>query len=309
MKICANCQTTGLDALTRPCPRCGLAAREVDGIVDCLAAALEHSASGYADAYASLAEEDLHDSLVDAAYLRRQARNLVRYVDDVRGARACEIGIGQGYLCDALLEAGVGHMTAVDIALPYLRQHIGKPGLALYRADAENLPFQEEFDLLVATDIAEHVLNVGSFLYSVNRALKTGGRFAMRVPYKEGLLGYSPHAGCRYPFGHLRSFDKAIARLYLQQAGFRLRSFHIDGYGPQMTRPWTGRSRLGQFLIRHLQRWVDRRMSHWSDVIDLPRPILALLLRPVELTVVAEKVTSLPSSRLATTAPGAREAS
>jgi hypothetical protein len=66
--------------------------------------------------------------------------------------------------------------------------------------NAGDLPFAEAFDIVTATDIMEHVLNVGSFISSLNGALVVGGDAYVRVPYPEDLLPYSPHLDCEYRF-------------------------------------------------------------------------------------------------------------
>jgi ubiquinone/menaquinone biosynthesis C-methylase UbiE len=56
-------------------------------------------------------------------------------------------------------------------------------GLELFAADAYNLPFKDEtFDLIVASDLLEHLGNAGIFLDEINRVLADNGTLVDTVP-------------------------------------------------------------------------------------------------------------------------------
>jgi SAM-dependent methyltransferase len=119
-------------------------------------------------------------------------------------------------------------------------------------ADAEYLPFKEEFDIIVSSDVIEHVLNVGSFLDCVYHALKPGGRFIVRTPYKENIMGKSAHRkSAPQELGHLRNFNKSLLKMILEDAQFKVKKIRYDG------------SRLG-----NIYRWVEKiailKMLHAS---------------------------------------------
>ena len=295
MMVCPNCLAHTLRKDEEVCPSCGWRRGIVDGVLDFLSneQRKNQTLQDYTDNYEQLAQTNLKKSNIDRTFLARQARNLAEYLGDVRGISACEIGIGQGFLCQELIRLGVDRIAAIDVAISFLKRFVDDPKINVYLANAETLPFENEFDLIVSTNVMEHVLNVGSFLYCINRALVMKGRVAIRVPYREGLLSYSPHTGYDHKFGHLRSFNKDILRINLKQAGFRISAFHLDGFSPQTPRKWAMETRIGRAAVRWLQRYANRNLKHWSDVVDLPKPILLGLLRPVEIVVVAEKVVDL----------------
>lgn len=296
MIICPTCASPDLvEAKPQSCTNCDWQGRYYEGVLDYLTDDQRSSAlfNNYTDNYEELAEINLEKSNIDRTFLKRQAANLIDYVGSVQGLHVCEVGIGQGFLCDELLKHGATKITAIDVAISYLKELIRKSKVEPYLANAETLPFSEEFDLVVSSDVMEHVLNVGSFLYSVNRALKLGGKAAIRVPYREGLLNYSPHVGYRHQFGHLRSFDKDILRIYAKQAGFRLVRLHVDGFSPYMPRPWAMQHLSGRIAIRIIHHIVERYYSHWSEVAKLPKFLLLTFLRPVEIVMVAEKIENI----------------
>jgi SAM-dependent methyltransferase len=236
-----------------------------------------------------LAVKNLESSNIDRRFLRNQARNLTKYVGAFEGRLVCDVGIGQGFLCDEVLRLGAKHVTAVDVSHSYLKRFAGSSQVTPYLANAENLPFKEHFDILVSTDVMEHVLNVGSFLYCVNRALKRGGVAAIRVPYREPLLHYSPHMGYPYAFGHLRSFNKDILRIYMEQAGFSIQSFHLDGFSPGSPQPFLYNSDRRKAFYHKLLRVMNRFLEDPSDATLWNEHLARLIMRPAELVVIAKK--------------------
>jgi hypothetical protein len=139
----------------------------------------------------------------------------------------------------------------------------------------------------------EHVLNVGSFLYCLNRALKPGGRAYVRVPFREHLLGYSPFLGCPYRFVHLRSFDRAILRTYFREAGFEVERFHLDGFALNVPHnAWT-RGPIRRRLLAAFTRITTRGLGDPFKVTRWRGYPVRLFLRPIEITTVARKVREL----------------
>ena len=168
MLICPECfQSLSINS-PLACERCGWIGSNRDDIPDYLAShELDHSVSReYLENYDRIAEDDLKKGILDERYVKNQAVNLIKFLGPVKGAKVADIGSGKGYLVHELLKRGASRIVAIDIALPYLRRLKEEPPVDPVRANAENLPFQEEFDVVVSTDVMEHVLNLGSFLYS-----------------------------------------------------------------------------------------------------------------------------------------------
>jgi SAM-dependent methyltransferase len=250
----------------------------------------------YLDNYDRIASDDIAESILDERYLQYQASNLAQRVGRLEGKRVCDVGCGKGFLARALLAVGARELTVVDIAVSYLQRLEEKHRLRPVIANAENLPFRGEFDVVVTTDVMEHVLNVGSFLYSLNRALKLGGRAYVRVPLRESLLGYSPFLGCPYRLVHLRSFDKSILRTYLSEAGFQVERFYRDGFWLNIPRPgWTRGYRRRQVLEWFVE-WAKQRLKDPIEITRWSPRLVGIFLRPVEITVVARKMRSLETA-------------
>jgi SAM-dependent methyltransferase len=291
MIICPSCSSAdGLPAAGR-CNACGWQRLERNGVRDYLTEADRKSglAVDYASNYEGLAQKNLGQSNIDRRFLHNQAKNMIRYLGPVAGKAACEVGIGQGFLCRELLAAGVASVAAVDLAVSYLRALDGMDRVEAFLANAEALPFRDEFDLLVSTDVMEHVLNLGSYLYCLNRALKAGGTLAVRVPYREGLLPYSPYRGYGHAFGHMRSFNKDLLRIHFAEAGFRLRAFHVDGYSLGSPQPHLYDADWKKGLYQRFCDFAAKRMEHPADATLWNSRFARLFMRPVEIVAVGVK--------------------
>ena len=241
--------------------------------------------------YDRIAEDDLNAPILNLTYVEHQARNLARYAGNVvKGGTIMDLGCGRGVLTRLLHAGGAKSVVGVDISIRYLSKLVDLPGVIPVVANAERLPFREVFDLVVSTDVMEHVLNVGSFLVSVNQSLRSHGVAIIRVPYRENLVGYSQQAGCKYEFVHLRTYDRHTIADALRGAGFETERMWFDGFSVYSPRPaWISTPRR-KWLYTHLQDWVLRRVNDPAAVTSWPWPLAALFMTPKEIVVKARKV-------------------
>lgn len=291
MLSCPSCFRDLLFEQPLTCGACGWRGRRHDDIPDYLTTDEMEAPifREYMKNYDEIAEEDLRKGIQDERYVKNQANNLAEFLGVIRGRKIGEIGSGKGYLVAELLKRGANKVTAIDIALPYLMRLRGQPLVEPLRGNAERLPFRDEFDVVVSTDVMEHVLNLGSFLYSVNRSLKRGGILCIRVPYRENLLGYSPHLGCRFKLVHLRAFDKRVLADCMKSAGFVTQKYLLDGFGLGMPRRfWMGAGYRAN-LYNRFKRSAESKLEHPADVA-LWKPWFAqFLMRPNTISVLACK--------------------
>lgn len=136
----------------------------------------------------------------------------------VPGDNVLDVGVGLGRL---LGQAPEFQRYGVDISLPYL-EHARKQGITVCCAGVEALPYHKEFfDVVVCTDVLEHVIDLNRAIDALLCVLKPGGVLIIRVPDSENL---SPYLAPDYPyrFAHLRSFDQPGVRLLFS------RVFHCE---------------------------------------------------------------------------------
>ena len=130
------------------------------------------------------------------------------------GASIVDVGVGTARLLSRFPDF---RRYGVDISLAYLALARGK-GVDVCLARAEDLPYRDEmFDVVISTDMLEHVLDLYRTVGELFRILKPGGHLIVRVPYRENLAGYLTD-DYPYEFAHLRSFDEHSLQLQLCRA-------------------------------------------------------------------------------------------
>jgi SAM-dependent methyltransferase len=294
MIICPDCGASMSEPNVLACTGCGWKGEKTNGVAVYLSTRDREDPilREYFENYDRISADDLRSSILDERYLENQARNLARYIPELRNRRVCDVGCGKGYLARQLVACGAERMTVVDLAMGYLRRMSDEAFIPVL-ANAENLPFADAFDIIAATDIMEHVLNVGSFIYALNRALVIGGEAYIRVPYRENLLPYSPHLDCQYRFVHLRSFDVDTLRVYFESAGFVIDGFRFDGYWLQRPQGFWQSGWLRQRLYQRFERVATKRLRHYTDVTSWNQWLARMLMVPLEIVVIARKVHSI----------------
>jgi len=294
--VCPRCRKSTIDLADPTCRNCRWRGDWVHGIPRLLVdpSDTKDSSSAYRGHYESLAASDLETPVLGVDYLGYQAQNLVRYIGRAGGLAVCDVGCGRGTLSTLLAGRGA-RVTAVDLSVNYLRQLGQSAGdIRMICCDADNLPFEEEFDLVVSTDVMEHTLRPGGFLYSVNSALKPGGRAYILVPYRENLLSYAPQLGCGHQLVHLRSYNKPLLRDIFGSAGFKVERFYLDGFS--LGTPWPWLQRQNSMLAIRYNKFAERaraRRRSEAAVTMWPSWLARLMMRPLEIVVRARKLKSI----------------
>jgi ubiquinone/menaquinone biosynthesis C-methylase UbiE len=138
------------------------------------------------------------------------------------GARIADLGAGAGYFTFPLAEATgpAGQVYAVDIdkeSLRFIEQEGAEKGglpsniqLILASPDASNLP-QNSTDLIFTCNTYHHLANRATYMGSLARHLRQGGRIA--------IIDFKPR-GWFWLFGHATA--KETVREEMTSAGYRL---------------------------------------------------------------------------------------
>jgi 2-polyprenyl-3-methyl-5-hydroxy-6-metoxy-1,4-benzoquinol methylase len=182
MILCPDCrgELGSLDA--EGCAACGWTGSRLNGVPVLLSSHDRKSElfSRYLANYDEIASDDLTSGIQEARMQQFFNERLLSYLGNIRGRHVCDIGIGKGILFEMLSRSGPASLVGVDISMPYLERFANNLDSTLVLANAENLPFRDAFDLVVAADVLEHVLNVGDFLMTVRESLVAHGSFVVR---------------------------------------------------------------------------------------------------------------------------------
>jgi 2-polyprenyl-6-hydroxyphenyl methylase/3-demethylubiquinone-9 3-methyltransferase len=176
---------------------------------------------------------------VRIGYIRDQAAARFgrdpKRLDSMKGLRILDIGCGGGILCEPLARLGAD-MVGVDPSetnIEAARAHAETSGLAIeYRCStAEQLAEQgEQFDLVLAMEVVEHVADVPLFVASCATLVKPGGlmiaatlnrtlkSFALAIVGAEYILRWLPVGTHRW--------DKFVTpnelEIAMEQSGLRV---------------------------------------------------------------------------------------
>jgi 2-polyprenyl-3-methyl-5-hydroxy-6-metoxy-1,4-benzoquinol methylase len=127
--------------------------------------------------------------------------------------RILDVGVGLGRLMSHFPQL---RRYGMDISFGYLEIARTK-GIEVCYARVEDMPYRAGlFDVVVATDMLEHVPDLNLSCTRMLHALKPGGVLIVRVPYREDL---SPYLAPEYPYKyvHLRNFDEPGLRLFFER--------------------------------------------------------------------------------------------
>jgi len=93
-----------------------------------------------------------------------------------------DVGCGDGSILRSLLAAGYQNLHGLEIS-KYAVARLGREGLRAYLGSLAHMPFRDAFfDVVIASQVLEHVIRRRRFALQVRRVLKPGGRAFFFVP-------------------------------------------------------------------------------------------------------------------------------
>jgi len=143
--------------------------------------------------------------------LRRNVKNLTN-------SRMLEIGCGNGSIMTYLMNNDI-KIEGGDIfmeALGYCRQQTTKTNL--YRLDILSLPFDNDFDIIGAFDVLEHIDNDQKAITEIKNALRPGGYLVLTVPAYQFLWSNFDESA-----HHKRRYTRNELITKLETSGFNVR--------------------------------------------------------------------------------------
>lgn len=131
-----------------------------------------------------------------------------------------EVGCGTGFVLKGLRES----LPALNVAgselfltgLAFARERL--PGVPLYQMDAMRVPFVEEFDVVGAFDVLEHIGDDEQVLRQMYQAVVSGGGLMITVPQHPSLWSVADVRAC-----HRRRYTRRELLGKVESAGFRVR--------------------------------------------------------------------------------------
>lgn len=215
MKSCPRCQA-GYVASDWKCPACAYLPSSIDGFT-VLAPELAQGGAGFPPAAFQIL------AALEAKNFWFRARNrlivwaLKRHFPDMQ--RYLEIGCGTGFVLAGIAQAYPAAVlvgSEVFIAgLPFAAARVKTA--ELLQMDARQIPYVEEFDVIGAFDVLEHIEDDELVLASMLRSLRPGGGVAITVPQHPWLWSMADEVAC-----HVRRYKVGELREKVLRAGFKV---------------------------------------------------------------------------------------
>ena len=139
--------------------------------------------------------------------------------------RFMEIGCGTGFVLSGVAAARPGMvLCGSEISCAGLACAASRlPGVQLLQMDARAIPFCEEFDVIGAFDVLEHVQEDTEVLWQMHRAVRPGGGILLTVPQHEFLWSRTDERAC-----HVRRYNVRDLADKVRRAGFRVE--HVTSF-------------------------------------------------------------------------------
>ena len=168
-------------------------------------------------------------------------RVFVELVKKLEGVRSiCDLGCGNGHITGRLAQLGY-EVTGVDAS---------PSGIAIARRAYPNVEFVEaliggelrlgQFDLVVSSDVIEHMYRPSDLLEAAHTLLKPGGQILLGTPYHGYLKNLvvaatgkmDAHFSALHDGGHIKFFSVKTLSMLMRAHGFNNLRFTYYGRAP-----------------------------------------------------------------------------
>jgi 2-polyprenyl-3-methyl-5-hydroxy-6-metoxy-1,4-benzoquinol methylase len=149
-----------------------------------------------------------------------------------RGARVLDVGCGNGFTAGALLAQGCS-VVGIDPSasgVELARKNYPQGRFEILDASEDLLATLscDPFDLVISTEVIEHLYSPRSYIRGCFEALRPGGRFICTTPYhgylKNVLIAVAgmndAHANPLWDGGHIKQWSRRTLSQLLAEAGF-----------------------------------------------------------------------------------------
>jgi|WetSurMetagenome_2_1015567.scaffolds.fasta_scaffold00068_5 2-polyprenyl-3-methyl-5-hydroxy-6-metoxy-1,4-benzoquinol methylase len=160
------------------------------------------------------------------------------------GKKVLNLGCGTGDMFDPQF-----HDDNIVIGLDISTVNLGQAKISGHIPTCcdieQGLPFKNKsFDVIIANELVEHIVNTDFLLFEINRVLKDNGLFMLSTPNVNAPLSFAmmmlfdmpPFRSARYKSQHVRDFTKRTITMALANNGFSVQAI----YGNALFIPYLG---------------------------------------------------------------------
>ncbi|MDA9577464.1 class I SAM-dependent methyltransferase [Gammaproteobacteria bacterium] len=169
------------------------------------------------------------------------------------------------------------HIESLDKAFEGLKflESISNTKTNFLSGSAYSLPFSDDsFDLVVCSEVLEHLHDYKDAIKEINRVLKPGGQFLASVPaeFPEKICWLLSEAYQNQPGGHLRIFKKNELIKEVAEHNFRFESsqrFHSIHSAYWWLRCLFWKSQESNIIIKGYKKILERHILKKPFFLDL----------------------------------------
>ena len=153
-------------------------------------------------------------------------------------------------------------------------ESISEVGAEFIKGSAYSLPFPDNtFDLIVCSEVLDHLHEYNDAVIEINRVLKPGGKFFASVPafWPEKICWYLSKEYQNQPGGHLRIFDQKKLIHEIEDRGFKFLSsekFHSIHSPYWWLRCFFWKSQEKNLLVKVYKKILERHILKKPRIID-----------------------------------------
>lgn len=165
----------------------------------------------------------------------------------IKADRVLDLGSGNGFLCSKLSAAGY-NVVGVEVDEGGVKiAQATYPNIPFYQYSVEDDPSElmrteEPFDVVVSTEVIEHLFSPHLLPIYAARVLKPGGHLIVSTPYHGYLKNlvlsltntWDRHHTSLWHGGHIKFWSRTTLTLLLEQNGFNHINFRGVGRLPYL---------------------------------------------------------------------------
>lgn len=172
--------------------------------------------------------------------------NVLRLALVKAGDRVLDVGCGNGAMAGRLLDLGCD-VVGIDLSeqgIRIAREQYPRGRFEVMMADSDILDHlgEEPFDVVISTEVVEHLYDPGSYLRGCYGALRFGGRFICSTPYHgylknltlSVLNAWDSHWHPSKVGGHIKFWSRTTLSEEMSKAGFLDLGFRGAGRLPYL---------------------------------------------------------------------------
>jgi len=214
MRLCCNCGKS-FDRASWQCPSCFYEPKKLGGHLAFAPELAEKSEGFDATAFGRLAK------LEPGSFWFRSRNRLLCWALEhyfPNATNFLEIGCGTGFVLAHIRkefpQLAVAGSEVFSKGLTFASERL--PGVDLFQMDARQIPFENEFDVIGAFDVLEHIRDDELVLSQMYRAVRQGGGILLAVPQHPFLWSTIDEYS-----RHIRRYSLSELKAKVERAGFK----------------------------------------------------------------------------------------